>query len=279
VLISLGGWGGCKTCSETFAREESRRNFAASVTKVMVEFGVDGIDLDWEYPAIEGYPEHPFHPKDRENFTDLILKIREAIGPEGQLSFAAGGFTDYLEQSVDWEAVMPAVDRINLMTYDLVNGYSKITGHHTALFSTPKQIESTDHCVQWLLKRGIPGHKLIIGAAFYARIWEGVEKKDWGLYQSGSFKQALDYKDYYQLEPDSGWAHHWDMKAMAPYAYHKSKGLFATYDNAMSLHEKVLYAQKNRLGGIMFWELQCDSPKNGLLMDIYRSVQEIQNKP
>lgn len=272
VLISLGGWGGCKTCSEVFSHPESRKNFANSVASFLKKYQVDGIDLDWEYPAIAGYPEHTYQAADKDNFTDLVYQIRKAIGKDAELSFAAGGFTQFLEESIDWEAVMPLVNRVNLMTYDLVGGYSKVTGHHTPLYSTAQQKESADNCVQWLLKKGISPEKLIMGAAFYARVWEGVEKTNWGLYKSGTFKQAIDYKNYNQLDPDSGWVHHWDLQAAAPYAYHKTKGYFATYDNNMSLTEKVMYARKNKLGGIMFWELQCDSPQNGLLQSLAAAV-------
>lgn len=274
VLISLGGWTGCYTCSDVFSTEKGRETFATSVAKILKENKADGIDLDWEYPAIPGPPDHPYRAEDRTNFTDLILKLRKAIGPDAELSFAAGGFTDFLEKSVEWQKVMPLVNRVNLMTYDLINGYSTETGHHTALMSTPLQKESTDHCVQWLLNQGVDSRKLIIGAAFYARIWKEVSNKNWGLYQKGVFKQGLNFKDFEQLEPDSGWAHQWDLQAKAPYAYHKTKNLFATYDNAMSLYEKVLYARKYKLGGIMFWELQCDMPEDGLLQAIDDAVQK-----
>jgi chitinase len=273
VLVSLGGWGGCEPCSEVFSNPTSRIHFAQSVKRVMDEYNVDGIDLDWEYPTIPGHPGHPYSPADKANFTDLIVQIRKAVGLNAELSFAAGGFTKFLEESVDWQAIMPHLNRVNLMTYDLVHGYSTQTGHHTALFSRPEQKESTDNCVQWLLNNNIPAEKLIIGAAFYARIWENVSTKHWGLYQSGKFKQGLDYKDFGKMEPDSGWAHQWDNTAMAPYAFHKTKNYFATYDNAMSLNEKVLYARKYKLGGIMFWELSSDLKQGGLLQSLAESVE------
>jgi chitinase len=244
----------------------------------MKEYNVDGIDLDWEYPTIEGYPGHPFQASDKENFTDLILQIRQAMGPAGELSFAAGGFTEFLQKSVDWKAIMPLINRVNLMTYDLLSGYSTQTGHHTALMSRLEQKESTDNCVKWLLDFGVPPEKLIIGAAFYARIWENVPNTNWGLYQPGKFKQSLDFKNFDRLKPDSGWAHQWDAKALAPYAYHSAKRLFATYDNSNSIFEKVQFARVYGLGGIMFWELLCDVPGNGLLDAMYDAVEKTKDK-
>jgi chitinase len=278
VLVAFGGWGGCQTCSDVFAKPESRKHFAQSVARLIKEYGIDGIDLDWEYPTIPGPPGHLYKPEDKANFSDLIFQIRKAIGPTAELSFAAGGFTAFLEQSVDWNAIMPFVNRVNLMTYDLVHGYSTQTGHHTALYSRSEQKESIDNCVQWLIKSGVSPEKLIIGAAFYARIWENVSNANWGLYKEGKFKQSLDYKDFEKLEPDSGWAHQWDEISFAPYASHKTKFLFATYDNGMSLYEKVKYARKFGLGGIMFWELLCDKPGDGLLESLYQAVENTKSK-
>src|SRR4028118_2182883 len=60
VILSLGGWGGCKTCSHVFATDKGRNDFAKSVKKLNDYFKTDGIDLDWEYPAIEGFPSHTY---------------------------------------------------------------------------------------------------------------------------------------------------------------------------------------------------------------------------
>src|SRR5687768_12010967 len=45
VLLSLGGWGGCKDCSELFSTENGRNNFANSVKELTDHFHTDGIDL------------------------------------------------------------------------------------------------------------------------------------------------------------------------------------------------------------------------------------------
>jgi len=135
-MLSLGGWGGCEPCSEGFDSPEKIAVFAKSVQEVNTYFKCDGLDLDWEYPTIEGFPGHKFQPQDKSNFTALVVALREALGPKNELSFAAGGFMKYLKEAVDWKAITPLVDRVNIMSYDLVNGYATVTGHHTPLFST-----------------------------------------------------------------------------------------------------------------------------------------------
>lgn len=266
VIVSLGGWTGCYTCSDIFSKDSSVRIFASSVKKLLTDFNADGIDLDWEYPGIEGPPGHPFSAADKNNFTQLIKILRDSIGYQKELSFAAGGFSSYLESSIDWTAILPYVNRINLMTYDLVGGYDTITGHHTALYSTKTQKESCDAAVAYLLNRGIPASKLLVGAAFYARIWQKVPDKNNGLYQPGKFLKGVSYRNFdSSFSRDSGFVYHWDNKAKAPYLYNAEKQWFVTFDDSQSITQKMKYIKENRLGGIMFWQLTDDRFSGGLL--------------
>ncbi len=142
------------------------------------------------------------------------------------------------------------------MTYDLVNGYSKITGHHTALYSDTSQPESTDNTVQYLFKKRVDPAKLIIGAAFYSRVWKNVSEQNNGLYQSGTFKTSVGYKNLpTQLSKDSGFVYHWDDVVKAPYAYNSAQKLFATFDDKRSIALKSNYVIEKNLGGIMFWQV------------------------
>lgn len=274
VLVSMGGWGGCETCSEVFSTEEGRREFAASVKNILEHHNSDGIDLDWEYPVVEGFPGHPFQPEDRENFTALVKELRRTLGPGYEISFAAGGFDEFMERAIEWEKVMPLLDRVNLMSYDLVNGGSALTGHHTPLYSTPQQILSADRAINYLDSLGIPREKIVIGAAFYARVWEAVDTSSNGLYRPGKFKEAILYRDLKAFEnANPGFIRYYDSIAQAPYSFNREKGLFATYDDAVSIAAKTKYVIEKGLGGIMFWQLSGDQPENGLL-DVIDDVKK-----
>ncbi|OQP43138.1 glycoside hydrolase [Niastella yeongjuensis] len=270
VLLSLGGWGGCETCSQVFSDEKDREVFAQSVKNLLDYFQADGIDLDWEYPAISGYPGHRFVPEDKPNFTQLVKQLRKTIGKTQEISFAAGGFSTFLEQAVEWKKVMQVCDRVNLMTYDLINGFSTVTGHHTPLYSTPQQKESTDYAIRYLDSIGIPRNKLVIGAAFYARIFENVDSVNNGLYQPGKFKRGVPFKAFpTMLSQDSGFVAHWDPVASAPWMYNAAQKLFVTYDDPRSMRLKTAYAKYKKLNGIMFWQLGEDTFSGGLLDAIY----------
>lgn len=272
VILSLGGWGGCETCSDVFSTATARHEFALSVLKANEYFKSDGIDLDWEYPTIEGHPGHAYKPEDKKNFTELINDLRTTLGKKSEISFAAGGFKKFMDESVDWKAIIPLLDRVNVMTYDLVGGYSTQTGHHTPLYSTSGQTGSTDYAIQYLIKSGIPANKLVLGAAFYGRMWEDVPSINNGLYQSGKFKEFIDYRNFEKrFDASSGFKFFWDDQAKAPYLYNAEKKLYVTYDDKKSIALKTKYAIDNKLDGIMFWELSCDKEKDGLLDEIVKT--------
>jgi len=275
VLLSLGGWGGCQTCSEVFATRKGRKEFARSTRNLLHYFGADGIDLDWEYPAIAGFPDHRYAPEDKQNFTALIIQLHKKLKRKAELSFAAGGFTTFLAQSVEWNKVMPLVNRVNLMTYDLVHGASTVTGHHTPLYSTAEQLESTDHAVHYLDSIGVPKNKMVIGAAFYARVFDVATDEKNGLYQSGKFNRGLSFA---RLDMDSlqqeGFIYYWDDVAKAPYMYSANKNQLITFDDKKSIMLKTQYALDQGLEGIMFWQLREDKTEDGLLDAIDAALKE-----
>lgn len=275
VLLSLGGWGGCEFCSPVFAGDSGRKAFARSTRQLIEFFKADGIDLDWEYPAIEGYPGHAYIKEDRPNFTALVQTLRDTLGKNYEITFAAGGFDQFLYESIEWDKVMPLLDKVNLMSYDLVNGYSRVTGHHTPLYSTPQQKQSTDNAIRFFDSIHVPLNKIIIGAAFYARVWDSVPDVNRGLYQSGVFKSFIGHNRFSQgLSADSGYVFYRDSIAKAPYAYNKRKGLFATFDDSLSIDAKTKYVKEKKLGGIMFWELTLDDKRNGLLEAINKAKEK-----
>ncbi len=269
IIFSMGGWGGCEMCSAVFNTEAGRKDFASSSKHLLQYFNADGIDLDWEYPAIEGVPGHQFLPQDKQNFTALVSEMRKQFGKKYEISFAAGGFTDYLLKSIEWDKIIPLVDRVNLMTYDLTNGYSKVSGHHTPLYSTSQQKESIANAIYLLDSMRVPLQKLDVGAAFYARVFKLSDSLQNGLYQPCTFYKGIDYKNFSNtILADDNYVYHWDSTAHAPYYYNAKEGFLVTFDDKKSMAEKTKYVIDHHLDGIMFWELTNDTTSNGLLQAI-----------
>ncbi|SDC34451.1 glycoside hydrolase family 18 protein [Niabella drilacis] len=266
TLIALGGWGGCKPCSGTFGHADSTTLFSVSVKQFLQTFELDGIDLDWEYPALPGVPGHPFSPADRPHFTRLVLSLRKELGKQKLVTFAAGGFQKYLDQSVEWAKVEKAVDFVNLMTYDLVHGYSERTGHQSSLYSALPGEESVDQCVQFFRSIKFPLHKIIVGVPFYIRSFQVNTTANNGLFQPARFLYMRGYRfNTDSLTTANGFQRYWDNQARVPYWFNSARGVFVTGDDPESLRYKTAYIRQHSLGGIMFWELFYDTFQRGLL--------------
>ncbi len=113
VVLSIGGWtaGGF---SEMASTERRRKLFTKDCKRIVKEFGLDGIDIDWEYPS-SSEAGIISSPADIDNFTLLMRELRKALGKEYLLSCATiadGRF-------VDFKAIEPYVDLVNIMMYDV----------------------------------------------------------------------------------------------------------------------------------------------------------------
>jgi len=74
VLLAIGGWShGVTTFSNMVSSKQSMTEFALNSLTFLRDNNLDGIDLDWEYPANRGSP-----PGDKQRFTELI-KVSSTI--------------------------------------------------------------------------------------------------------------------------------------------------------------------------------------------------------
>jgi chitinase len=275
IILSLGGWGGCYSCSDVFATAAGRNEFAASVKTLTNYFNTDGIDLDWEYPAIAGHPGHPYRTNDKKHFTLLLKALRKSLGKQKEISFAAGGFNLFIDSSVQWKKAMRFTDKVYVMSYDLVHGFSTSSGHHTPLYSTPQQEASADNAVNRLLAKKVAAKKIVLGAAFYARMFLVNDTLNRGLYRPGRFYRGISYPQLYDsISTQKGFTQYWDAVAQAPYAFNPERKILVTYDDTVSVTQKTQYVINRRLGGIMFWQLADDKFTNGLLQAIYLRTQQ-----
>ncbi len=72
ILLSVGGWGSGRF-SEMAADEGFRLSFARDACRVVDEFALDGIDIDWEYPTSDAAGISA-SADDTDNFT-LLMRI------------------------------------------------------------------------------------------------------------------------------------------------------------------------------------------------------------
>lgn len=246
VLLSIGGWGSGRF-SEMAANDEYRRAFAADCDRVVKEFALDGIDIDWEYPT-SSMANISSSPDDTENFTLLMQDIRAAIGNEKELTLATVASARY----IDFKAILPSVDFVNIMAYDMASAPK----HHSALYPSGHSGDITsDGAVTAHLKAGVPPSKLVMGMPFYGRGGDG--------YPS--------FQDYNKVgNTDTQYTEKWDEVAQVPYLADKNDTLVFGFGNPRSLAIKCQYILDKDLLGGMYWDYSGDNEQG----DLRRTVAE-----
>jgi len=285
IILSLGGWGGCQTCSPVFTTKEGRKEFAKSVRDLNNYFGTDGIDLDWEYPGLPG-PGIVHRDDDKRNFTLLLHTLRERLDALGAkrnrrmgdhyLITAALADSEFVGH-IELDRIHQYLDWIDLMTYDFHNSLTPATGHHSALAvsATSQEHErSVERAVAQFLAAGVPAPKLIVGVPFYGRAFADVRAENHGLDQPYGHYDS-DYP-WPRLKADfigrNGFERHWDDKAKVPYLWNSRTRTFVSYDDPESLALKAGYVKAHKLGGMMYWE-QSQDPAGELLEVLSRSLR------
>lgn len=277
TVISIGGWG-ADGFSDAALTEESRTIFVNSTIEFMKSNNFDGIDLDWEYPCSD-QAGIVARSEDKRNFTQLLKLFREKLNYQGELdkkyyvlTIAMGAGQQYVDD-VEIDEIHKYLDFINLMTYDMRGSFTDITGHHTNLFSPkgqPSEI-SGDRAVEILISAGIPVSKIVLGAAFYGRMWECVANTHNGLNVKAE-TTGCKTRDYSVLVKDyvnkNGFKRFWDENTKSPYLFNGNT--FISYDDEESLEYKAQYVINKKLGGFMFWEYFLDN--TGKLVDKIYSV-------
>lgn len=271
VCVSIGGWG-ASNFSEAAETRESRELFSKSSIEIMQRYGMDGIDIDWEYPTIPG-GGISCHPDDKKNFTLLLEQVRQDLDvltqetrKEYLLTIAAGASMSYLN-AVEMKELNRILDYVNVMTYDM-GGSFHVTGHHTNIYPstlTEKYGETYypggAYFIDQFINLGMDIEKLVAGIAFYGRGGSKVENKNNGLGSRIKGEQGLyfDYHDIVKKINEEGFNEYWDDLAKAPWAYNGDT--FITYENEKSVEEKMKYVKEKGLLGVMFWEYQTDQTK------------------
>ncbi len=264
ILISIGGWSWSKHFSDAVLTDSSRAVFAASATAIVAQNGLDGIDIDWEYPGMQG-DSNTYRAEDKENYTLLFKALRESLDSLGritgkgyQVTTAVGASEAYILHTA-MDSAQRWLDYINVMSYDFREGEDSLSGHHTNLLTSPADPshQSADEAIKAFKAAGVPPSKLVMGIAFYGHGWVMKNDDNQGLYRAaaGAFHLHGGYtfiKD--SLIGQNGFHRHWDRKAMAPWLFQPAGKIFISYDDERSVKAKCTYTAKNRLGGVMFWE-------------------------
>ena len=265
VKLQMGGWGKNADGWSQMARDpQKRKAFVDECVAICNQYGIDGFDIDWEYPtyaAKDGDHVNGASPADWENFVTLFKEMREAM-PDKILSYAASDSGKY----TDNYGVLPYVDYINVMTYDEGNPpYHNSPLYRSSITGSRCVSEAIDDIFHG--QQGIPYQMMNLGLAFYGH-GDGYKLKTGNRYPSSVdyskledifFKGTCDGYDVkgvnYRI---------WDDVAKVPYLADPLGKMYASYEDIESLNAKVEYLKSRNMLGAMIWEYRHDNDEGTL---------------
>lgn len=233
IMLSVGGWG-AGNFSEMAADETHRKNFCKNCAQAVADYGLAGIDLDWEYPTSSSAGISS-SPQDTKNFNLLLKDMREAIGEDKLLTMASSSSAKY----VDFKTAMQYLDFVNIMTYDM----GKPPQHNSGLYKSSMTRRSCDESVTFHRQAGVPLNKIVLGMPFYG-------------YGNGK-EFSSETVDFNQIKIGD-YTRKWDSQAKVPYLVNSSGDMILTYDDEESIGLKADYVISKGLLGAMYWNIEAD---------------------
>lgn len=247
VMLSVGGWGSGRF-SEMVATDATRMAFCLDCKRVVKEFGLDGIDIDWEYPTSKAAGISS-SPNDTKNFTLLMRDLRKVLGKKKYVTLATVASGQY----IDFRGIEPYIDFVNMMTYDMGNAPM----HHSALYPSEHTGWMTaSQGTEAHLRAGVPAHKLVMGVPFYGRAI-----KDYG-----------GFTDYKRIAPTDKYRQAWDTEAQAPYMENAQGELVCGFDTPQSLRLKCRFVRDRGMRGMMYWDYSGDNEQGDLQKTLWEEM-------
>ena len=258
VTLSVGG-ANEKGFPNMSADAGKRAAFISDICAWMKNRDLDGVDIDWEFPQ---------NSAQWRNYISLLRETRNALdklteetGKQYSLSSAvSASYSDSMLQAAEF------ADTLKVMNYDYYGSWSGVTGHNANLYNNPRKQNdmSTDKSISGYLKAGVPSGKIMLGVAFYGKVWNNVSPGSYtdtpGLYQSStaydSEKSWVFIRNYLA---DSRYTRYWDDSAQAPFLYNASDKKWVSYTDPQQIQRLAAYGKEKKLGGVFAWEYSQDS--------------------
>jgi len=263
-----------------------RQTFIRNILALLDSSGYDGVDIDME-PITRD--EKVRNPDFSAFITELHAALQTRLSPlllRPPLLTTAVTLRDrYIVAEL-----AAKFDQINLMTYDMAQPHEGwVTWFDSALSNGGFQFPGTDRplpsvglWVQQFLQAGVPRGKLGIGISLSAGCWQGGEGTSTGgtsLPRQSWTSPPTYFKQSYADLMAGGFpadAYHWDETAQMAYLSIDKQGsaddLFCSFNDARALAAKLAYLKRERLGGLIIWELSLDQ-REGLPADQNRPLR------
>ncbi|KAI1794157.1 glycoside hydrolase [Ganoderma leucocontextum] len=261
VILSIGGWTYSPHFHPVVVNPALRSKFVASSIRLLEDHGLDGLDIDYEYPQ---------NDEQARGYVALLRELRAGLDAHASrkganyrflLTIAAPCGTDNYKK-LHVREMDQSLDFWNMMAYDFAGSWDKVTGHQANLFGGQL---SVSQAINWYIDQGVPRDKIVVGMPLYGRSFMNTDGPG-APYQGlgpGSWEQGT--YDYRALPLPGSYVFQ-DDKIVASWTYDYNKKEMVSFDSEQVAHWKGEWIRREGLRGSMFWELSGDkgAPRDGM---------------
>ncbi|KAL9051892.1 MAG: hypothetical protein Q9162_005730 [Coniocarpon cinnabarinum] len=267
VLLSIGGWTYSSSFAQGTASAANIQTFATSAVTLLKDLGLDGLDIDWEYPA---------NPTEAAQYVALLKELRTQLtayatsvsqDPKNFLLTVAcpAGPDNY--QKYDVKGMDQYLDFWNLMAYDYAGSWDTIAGHQANLSPSATMPQatpfSTTAATQFYLGQGVAPAKLTLGCPLYGRAFANTTGPGQPFNGVGEGSWENGVWDWKALpRPNAAVSEDQSIGASWCFDGGTGQGTMVSYDTIPIAQQKANWVKSQGLGGVMWWESSADKAGN-----------------
>lgn len=278
LVLSVGGWTMSYRFATATSTPEGTQKLAQSCVAMMRQYGIDGLDYDWEYPTKVGAKNCPDGMQcqsgnDPAQLTALLAASRAAMGTDAYnhpLSVAVYAVPG--NRGIPYDVV--GMDRYltywNIMAYDMAApNWSPGTAFHAPMIDSTRTLAA-------FAALGATPIKLNLGVPYYSYVWNNVPSPGIDVPAPNNKSNARQYltstlmKRYIQ---DPGCKTYDDRNGQYTYcASGPNQGQWSAVDSPEVLFQKASFVRQNNYGGVLIWAIQGDTQMGDLTATIYGAL-------
>ncbi|KAH8889137.1 hypothetical protein GQ53DRAFT_653194, partial [Thozetella sp. PMI_491] len=259
VNIAVGGWNFNDPPTQNYFSNmasdyDNQQTFINSVVSYLNKYGLDGIDIDWEYPTAS---DRGGIPADTDNY----------VNPGWEITCTLPSSYWYL-QNFDLPRMEKYLSWFNFMSYDLHGMWDQLNKYTGPYLMGHTNLTQIDQGFQLLWRVGIDPANVVMGVGFYGRSFTMASAGCWQ--SSCQFSAAgnagdcsgqagiLYYAEIASSNESFNVATFYDpVTTVKVNVFNGNQWI--SYDDEESWADKLAYLTRHCISGVMIWAIDQDT--------------------